>query len=98
MTNKAMKGLGLAAAILAFLVGQFWGVPYYIRYVVAEENKAHDEAAVLPAELVTLIAVVEANGKGIERIDANGVRIEEKIDKLTMLFVADLERRAARND
>lgn len=95
MTTKTMKALGFAAAILAFLVSQFWGVPYYISYVMAQEKKAHDE---LPDELVTLIAVVEANGKGIGRIDANGVRIEEKIDKLTMLFVADLERRAARRE
>lgn len=98
MTNKTMKALGLAAAIGAFLAGQFWGVPYYIRYVVAQENKAHAETATLPEELVKLIEVVKSNGDGIERIDGNNARIESKIDKLTMLFVDDLQRRAERQD
>ena len=90
-----MKNIGIATALLAFLGAQFWGVPYYIRYEVAQEVKALNDVEVTPAEITTLTAQMESVEGSITRLDGTIVRVEGKIDTLSGLFIADLNRRAA---
>ena len=95
MTSKMMKGLGIAAAIVAFLASQFWGVPYYIQSEVTRQVKALNDGAQTPENVTTLVAKMEGVEAGFLRLDANDVRIEGKIDNLSGLFVGYLERQAS---
>jgi len=94
--SKIMKGFAIAAAIVAFLGAQFWGVPYYIQSEVKRQVDALHKGEQTPKEVTTLIAKMEGMESSVIRIDGSMVRVEGKIDHLTGLFVADLERRANR--
>lgn len=98
MSSEIKKGLGWAAAIIVFLGSQFWGVPYYISYVVAQQNKDDAATAQTPAEVTTLIAQMTSVDAFMLRSDASDIRIESKIDHLIGLYIEDLERRAERGD
>ena len=93
--KSTMKVFGIAAAIVAFLASQFWGVPYYIHYVVDQKNKADAEVATQPQVITELVEQMEAVEGSVDRLDDTVVRVEGKIDHLTGLFIADLNRRAA---
>jgi len=90
-----MKYLGYAAAIVAFLAAQFWGVPYYIRYVVSEEMKANSESAQQPQEITELLTKMDAVDGHIVRLDGSVVRVERKVDDFSRLFTGYLERQAS---
>jgi len=92
--KSTMKGLGIAAAIVAFLGAQFWGVPYYIQSEVTHQVKALKADAQTPTEVTELITKMEAVEAGIVRLEGNDVRIERKIDDLSALFIGYLERQA----
>ncbi len=93
--KSTMKGLGIAAAIVAFLASQFWGVPYYIRSEVADQVKALNADAQTPTEITELVTQMEAVETSIVRIDGSVVRVEGKIDNLSGLFIGYLERQAS---
>ena len=93
--KSTMKVFGIAAAIVGFLASQFWGVPYYIHYVVDQKNKADAEVATQPQEVTELIGKMESVEASVVRLDGTVVRVEGKIDHLTGLFIADLNRRAS---
>lgn len=94
--TKVMKGLGYGAAIVAFLGGQFWGVPYYISIKVKQEVQALNSAAGTPPEVTQLLTRMDTVDGHIVRLDGSVVRVEGKIDDLSGLFVGYLERQASR--
>jgi len=93
--KSTMKAIGYAAAIVTFLAAQFWGVPFYIESEVTRQVKVLNESAAQPQEVTTLVVQMEAVDAFMLRSDASDMRIEGKIDHLTDLFIADLNRRAA---
>ena len=96
--KSTMKGLGFAAAIVALLVSQFWGVPYYIQSEVTRQVNALNGEASTPENVTTLIAQMSAVQGNLVTIDSRDIRIEKKIDDLNALFVGYLERQASRDD
>lgn len=93
--KSTMKALGIAAAIVAFLASQFWGVPYYIQIKVKQEVDAINASAQTPEEVTILVAKMETVDAFMLRSDASDVRIEQKIDHLSGLFIGYLERQAS---
>jgi len=92
--KSTMKGLGIAAGIIAFLAAQFWGVPYYIESEVTRQVKALNDAAQTPTEITELAGKMDAVEASVLRLDGTVVRVEGKIDNLSGLFVGYLERQA----
>ena len=94
--KSTMKALGIAAAIVAFLASQFWGVPYYIESEVTRQVKVINANAATPPEVTTLVTKMQAVDLFMLRSDASDIRIEKKIDELSGLFIGYLDRQASR--
>jgi len=89
-----MKNFAYAAACVAFLGSQFWGVPYYIRYVVSEQNKEDAQTAQTPEEVTILIEQMKAVEGSVLLLNGTVVRVEQKVDRFSELFTGYLERQA----
>ena len=89
-----MKYVGYGTAILAFLVAQFWGVPFYIKTQVDTQvtAKLAEIASIegTPAEITTL----EAEMQGVKE-DVSEIKVTT--NKLYDLVLADFQRRAEGN-
>lgn len=97
LTVGKIIGLVIAGLTLVGLV--LWGVPSYIDHRVNNgvqtEIARINELSGKPPEVVTLMVQMETVDAFMLRSDASDMRIEGKIDHLTDLFIADLNRRAA---
>lgn len=97
MTIGKIIGLVSAGFVLVGLV--LWGVPSYIDDRVANGVQAEmvriTDLSGKPPEVTELMTKMEAVDAFMLRSDARDVRIEGKIDHLTGLFIADLNRRAS---
>jgi len=105
VSGEVKKALGWAAAAVVFLGSQFWGVPYYIRYVAAQEVKTINDNASVPKEVTDLSTkVAELEGRivpvesAVIRIDGTTIRVEGKVDELNRMFTDYLQRQAERDD
>lgn len=65
-----MKTLGYAAAIVAFLVAQFWGVPYYISSQVSIQVTAELDKR----------AEIEGKPESVQNLEKADIAFAERLD------------------
>lgn len=96
--KKKVTSAGICA-LIAVIYFAAWGVPSFIDNRVSVGVQAEivriKEISGTPEQITQLLTRMDAVDARIDRLDSTGVRIEGKIDDLSVLFVGYLERKAA---